>query len=40
MKVLVVEDEVTYVEALKLGLGAEGFDVTAVLDGREAIRIA
>jgi two-component system response regulator RegX3 len=40
LKVLVVEDEVTYVEALKLGLGAEGFDVTAVLDGREAIRIA
>ncbi len=40
MKVLIVEDEAAYVEALKIGLTAEGMDAVAVLDGREAIRVA
>lgn len=39
MRILIVEDEVAYVEALKVGLGAEGFDVEAALDGRDAIEV-
>lgn len=40
MKVLIVEDEVAYVEALKIALDAEGIDTVAALDGREAIKAA
>jgi two-component system, OmpR family, response regulator RegX3 len=40
MKVLIVEDEVAYVEALRIALDAEGIDTIAVLDGREAIKAA
>jgi two-component system response regulator RegX3 len=40
MKVLIVEDEVAYVEALRIALDNEGIDTVAVLDGREAIKAA
>ncbi|MCZ7533025.1 MAG: response regulator transcription factor [Acidimicrobiia bacterium] len=40
MKVLIVEDEVAYVEALRIALDAEGIDTVAALDGREAIKAA
>lgn len=33
-RVLIVEDEPSYVEALQVSLGAEGFDVEAALDGK------
>jgi two-component system, OmpR family, response regulator RegX3 len=35
--VLVVEDEASFVEALKLGLGREGFRVEVAVDGLEAL---
>ncbi|MGI9605574.1 MAG: response regulator [Acidimicrobiales bacterium] len=35
--VLVVEDEASYAEALVLGLGREGFDVTVSSDGADAL---
>ncbi len=38
MNVLIVEDEVAYVEALRVALDAEGIDSDAVFDGRAAIR--
>jgi two-component system OmpR family response regulator len=40
MRVLVVEDEVALAEAIARGLGAEGFDVTVVHDGREGFEAA
>jgi two-component system response regulator RegX3 len=40
MKVHIVEDEVAYVEALRIALDNEGIDTVAVLDGREAIKAA
>lgn len=40
VKVLIVEDEVAYVEALRIALDAEGIDTVAALDGREAIKAA
>ncbi len=40
MKVLIVEDEPAYVEALRIALEAEGMDTEAVLDGRDAIKVA
>lgn len=40
MKVLIVEDEVAYVEALRIALDAEGIDTEAALDGRDAIKAA
>lgn len=40
MKVLIVEDEVAYVEALRIALDAEGIDTVAALDGRDAIKAA
>jgi two-component system response regulator RegX3 len=36
-KVLVVEDEESFVEALVVGLGREGFDVSVARDGAEAL---
>ncbi len=36
-EILVVEDEVSYQEALEVGLGAEGMTVRCVTDGRSAI---
>ena len=38
-KVLVVEDEDSFVEALTIGLKNEGFDVTVARDGAEALEI-
>jgi len=40
MKVLIVEDEVAYVEALRIALDAEGIETEAALDGRDAIKAA
>lgn len=37
MRVLIVEDEPAYVEALTIALQAEGMDPMAVMDGREAL---
>ncbi|MGA2036188.1 MAG: response regulator transcription factor [Acidimicrobiales bacterium] len=39
IKVLLAEDEESFVEALAVGLGREGFDVTAARDGLEALRL-
>jgi two-component system response regulator RegX3 len=36
-RVLIVEDEPSYVEALRLALGAEGFEVDAALDGKAGV---
>lgn len=38
MRVLIVEDEPAYVEALEVALGAEGIETSAVLDGRDALQ--
>ena len=38
MRVLIVEDEPSYVEALTVALEAEGMEPSAALDGRDAIR--
>ena len=38
MKVLIVEDEPAYVDALRIALDAEGIDSKAALDGRDAIQ--
>ncbi|MEN8041211.1 MAG: response regulator transcription factor [Actinomycetota bacterium] len=38
MRVLIVEDEPAYVEALEVALGAEGIETVAVLDGRDALQ--
>jgi two-component system response regulator RegX3 len=38
-KVLLVEDEPSFVEALLIGLGNEGFDVTVAVDGAEALEL-
>jgi len=37
-RVLVVEDEPSFAEALTVGLGREGFSVTVSSDGRDALR--
>ncbi len=37
-RVLIVDDEPSFVEALVVGLGREGFDVTIAVDGAEALR--
>jgi two-component system, OmpR family, response regulator RegX3 len=37
--VLLAEDEESFVEALAVGLGREGFDVTVARDGQEALRL-
>lgn len=39
IKVLVVEDEDSYVDALSIGLAKEGFEVSVARDGAEAIDI-
>jgi two-component system response regulator RegX3 len=36
-RVLIVEDEPSYVEALEVSLAAEGFEVAAALDGKAAL---
>lgn len=38
-KVLLAEDEESFVDALVIGLGREGFDVTVARDGTEALRL-
>ncbi len=38
-KVLLAEDEESFVDALVIGLGREGFDVTVARDGSEALRL-
>jgi len=38
VNILIVEDEPAYVEALRITMEVEGFDATAVMDGRDAIR--
>ncbi len=38
-KVLLAEDEESFVDALVVGLAREGFDVTVARDGNEAIRL-
>jgi len=40
VKVLVIEDEVALADAVARGLEAEGFEVTAVHDGREGLEAA
>jgi len=37
MRVLIVEDEPAYVDALTVALEREGYDVAAAIDGREAV---
>ncbi|MDA8355926.1 MAG: response regulator transcription factor [Actinomycetota bacterium] len=39
VRVLLVEDEESFVDALVVGLGHEGFDVTVARDGVEALRL-
>lgn len=36
-RILIVEDEPSYVEALRLALGAEGFEVKAAVDGKTGL---
>ena len=36
-KVLIVEDEESFLEALRIGLGREGFAIDVARDGREAL---
>jgi two-component system response regulator RegX3 len=36
-RVLIVEDEPSYVQALQVALGAEGFEVVAAFDGKEGL---
>ncbi len=38
-KVLLAEDDESFVDALVVGLGREGFDVTVARDGNEALRL-
>jgi two-component system, OmpR family, response regulator RegX3 len=37
IRLLIVEDEESFIDALEIGLGREGFDVTVARDGQEAI---
>lgn len=37
-RVLLIEDELSYVEALRVALDREGFDVESATDGREGLR--
>ncbi len=39
IKVLLAEDEESFVDALVVGLGREGFEVTVARDGSEALRL-
>ncbi len=39
VKVLVAEDEESFIDALVIGLGREGFDVTVATDGSEALAL-
>jgi two-component system response regulator RegX3 len=39
VKVLVAEDEESFVEALEIGLTREGFDVTVAMDGNDALTL-
>ena len=38
-KVLLAEDDESFVDALVIGLAREGFDVTVARDGNEALRL-
>jgi two-component system response regulator RegX3 len=37
IRLLIVEDEESFIDALEVGLGREGFDITVARDGQEAI---
>jgi len=37
IRLLVVEDEESFIDALEIGLGREGFEVTVARDGQEAV---
>ena len=37
VRLLVVEDEESFIDALEIGLGREGFEVTVARDGQEAV---
>ena len=39
MRILVVEDEESFIDALSVGLAREGFDVSVARDGQEAIEV-
>ena len=39
VRILVVEDEESFVDALRVGLAREGFDVSVARDGHEAIEV-
>jgi two-component system response regulator RegX3 len=39
VQILIVEDEESFVDALTVGLGREGFDVTIARDGQEALTL-
>ena len=39
LRVLLVEDEESFIDALTIGLDREGFDVTVCADGQEAIEV-
>src|SRR5664280_2122374 len=39
VRVLLVEDEESFVDALSIGLDREGFDVTVARDGQEAVNL-
>ena len=39
IRILVVEDEESFVDALTIGLNREGFDVTIARDGQEALTL-
>ena len=38
-KVLLAEDDESFIDALVIGLAREGFDVTVARDGNEALRL-
>ena len=40
IRVLLVEDESSFIEALQIGLGNEGFEVTVATDGAQALERA
>jgi len=37
IRLLIVEDEESFIDALEVGLGREGFDITVARDGQEAL---
>ena len=39
MRILIVEDEESFIDALRVGLAREGFDVSVARDGQEALEV-